>query len=200
MASGCSSPAADLLGDPPHGVDNFRPASVVDRQTEADSRVAARHLHRPIDLVGNIGRQPFAAANHGEPHVVLHQRGALGGQVEPQQLQKRPEFIRRSLPVLRRQTVQSQLFDSQSAALGRDRPHDLRAAAMAFDPELRMPLGPPPVAVHNDRDVPRPPLARHVTDRRFDRHHVAEHVRYPTRCIGPPTPAALLLLSAHPTS
>ena len=36
--------------------------------------------------------------------------------------------------------------------------HAGHAAAMPFDPRQALPLGPAAVAVHDDGDVPRPPL------------------------------------------
>ena len=80
----------------------------------------------------------------------------------------------RPLPVLARQAIQRELLDLEPGAfLGRaaDR---IDAALVAGDARQILPLGPAAVAVHDDRDVPRPALGRDVRAIGDDRLSLAD--------------------------
>ena len=62
----------------------------------------------------------------------------------------------RPLPVFARQAVERELLDPEPSTLLGRAAHAGHAAAMAFDARQTLPLRPPPVAIHDDGNVPRP--------------------------------------------
>ena len=79
-----------------------------------------------------------------------------------EQLHEEGDFLGRPLPVLAGKTVERKLFDAQPGTLFGDAADDAGAAAVAFDPRQPLAAGPAAVAVHDDGDVARHPLGRHV--------------------------------------
>ena len=66
----------------------------------------------------------------------------------------------RPLPVLARQAVERELLDLEPGTLFGGAADRVDAAAMPGDARQILPRGPAAVAVHDDRDVPRPPFER----------------------------------------
>ena len=71
-----------------------------------------------------------------------------------QQPHQELELAGRPLPVLDREAIERQLLEPEAASLLDDRAHALDAAAVSDDPGQTTPLRPPPVAIHDDGDVP----------------------------------------------
>ena len=116
----------------------------------------AAHVDRLVELAQHWLGNLVAAADHAHADVVVHDRRALFDHVLLEQVHQEVDSRLRPLPVLARQAIERELLDLQPGALLGRAADGGDAAAVAGDARQILPLGPAAVAVHDDRDVPRP--------------------------------------------
>ncbi len=109
-------------------------------------------------------RDPRAAADDLDHHVLLHDRAAFFDHVLFEQMHQEIEFLGRAFPVLAGQAVQRQLLHPQPRTFLHGSPDARHSTPVPFNPWQILALCPAPVAVHNDGNMPGALLARHVLE------------------------------------
>jgi hypothetical protein len=154
-------------GDRPHGVDDLRPAAVVQGQHERQPGVVLRLVQRPLHLAEDRVGQVVEPADLPEPDVVRHHRGPLAPQVLDVHLHEERDLVDRPLPVLEAERVEREVvrpadLPPQAGALGDDLADGLGPLLVPADPVQPAADGPPAVPVHDHRDVPGDLVRRQV--------------------------------------
>ena len=142
-------------GEAPRGVNNLVPAAVV----HADVGLKALIVRGNFVCAGNERAQlrtdgPELAENFQADMVALHLVDGLM-QVFFEQGHDCLHLVRRALPVFRGKRIDSQIFDAEILAAGRNAAECLRAGRVAHFARQSALFRPAAVAVHNDGDVPR---------------------------------------------
>ena len=99
------------------------------------------------------GGHAVRAPDHPEAHVALHELGQLALDGALEQGHQGGHFLVGPVPVLRGERVEGEEPDPELARGAHDRPHRLHALAVPGHARKPAVGGPPPVAVHDDRDV-----------------------------------------------
>src|SRR5262249_46974752 len=92
-------------------------------------------------------------ADRFQTNRVIEDFRTLVDQELAQQVHEPADLVDRPRPVLRRKRVQRQRLETELARRTGDIADRLGAGAVTFQTRLTMPLGPAPVAVHDDADV-----------------------------------------------
>src|SRR5688572_21618454 len=156
---------ADLLGRDlarPHlprqraeGVQELVAAAVVEGHQQREAGVGPRLVHDVVDAAAHRHGHTTAAADHAEAHVALHQLGQLAIDRLLQEPHQRRDLVFRPIPVLRRERVERQVAQPDRVAGTHQRAGRLHALAVPGHTRQPAARRPPPVAVHDDRDVGR---------------------------------------------
>ena len=119
--------------------------------------------------------QAAQLAYHLEAHAIAIQLVNLADQIKAQKPHQIVDLGRRPLPVLRGESVERQIFDTQFGCPPDTAAHGLRSSLVAGDPRQAACLGPAAVAIHDDGNM----------NRRFDdagggeRFHGLRPARFP---------------------
>ncbi len=156
----------DLAGDRPGRVGDLRPAAVVHAELQRDHVVVDGHPLGVLQLGDHRPPQPRPPAGPPDPHpqrVSSSRRRRITCPVEAHQ---EADLVRRAAPVLGRERVRREGADAELDRAVDDVEQRGLAGLVAPGPGQAALVGPPAVAVHDQRDVPRHQLGR---DRRRPR-------------------------------
>ena len=144
----------DLLGELPSRSGDLPPGRITKRQNKCGSRVRRSHIDTFLQCIICILTQAGEVAYGGKADVFLHHVRSLPVNGGDQQAHQRLDLFFRTIPVLGRESVQRQIFQSELS----DRIHNLTDRNNAFlMPEATvfpLRLGPTSVPVHNNCHVP----------------------------------------------
>ena len=144
-------PAANQLRQRLHQV----PApAVVGGDGERKTRIGRGQLLGPARELDDPRPERRDIADDLQPHLVPVQAFGLLLQGGHEQLLERRNLFGRPAPVLRAERKQGKVFDAALAARARDPAHRLDALLVTRHARQIALLGPAPVAVHDDGDVP----------------------------------------------
>jgi len=143
--------------DRPGRVDQLRTGAVVERERERHRRVVPRHRFGLFDAAPHPVRDAAPApADEADAHAFLVQLVAARHQEALVEVHEEADLVERPAPVLGREREHRHPRQADVEAAF-DRVEECllprRVAVGALQPAL---LRPPPVAVHDDRDVLRP--------------------------------------------
>jgi len=130
------------------------------RKAESHAAIVGRGIGRLANFPQDPFAKPFPSTDHGEADVLTHDLGPFLDDVLFEEPHEKIDFPLRPLPILAAEAIQAQLFDADAGAILDDGPHAGHSPAMAFDAGEASPLRPASVSIHDDRDMPRKPVAR----------------------------------------
>ena len=145
------------------GVDDLRPAAVVERDEQRDPRVAAGQLlgpRHPLDQLLRDRRLPASDEAHADALVV--QLGRLLVDPPGEHGHQRGDLVGRPVPVLGRERVDGQFLDPEVDRVAQARLDGVGPGLVAGYHREALSPGPAPVAVGDDRHVARAGAARLV--------------------------------------
>ena len=105
---------------------------------------------------------PLAPSNDLQDDVVFNQRATFVNHKILKQVHQEIKFILRALPVFTRETIKSQLLYAQPTAFFGNGPNRVSTLLMPAHAGQGLPLGPAPVAVHDDRNMLGPTVSWHL--------------------------------------
>ena len=164
-----NAPGQNVVDDGAQRVGDFGAGAVVQRDAEREPGAVTRGGGSLIDFIEDGLRQAFAAPQLDEADIVLDKFPSLFDEVLEVQVHQRTDFSRGPFPVLHREGIERQGVELEPGALDDDVADGLRASAMPGNARLISLLRPSTVAVHDDRDMPRPAVGRNIERRVSDR-------------------------------
>src|SRR5438105_13470501 len=135
--------------------DNLGAGAIGQCDRQGDPTVITCHSLGVLNHADDVGIQLAQLTDHLQANSVTVQFGNLATQVMAQQAHQIVDLRRRPLPILRGEAEQCEVRNPKFGR-GNDRaPRSLGTPPMAGDPRQAVSLRPAPVAVHDDRDMPR---------------------------------------------
>src|SRR5688500_15987376 len=142
-----------LGSETPRGLHDVPAAAITHRHLHVEPRVRAGELFARRHARLQLDAERVAIADESQAHLVLVQIVDLAVHGLEEQLHQTIHFHRWSLPVFAGEREQREREDAALGALLDDQSHRAHAFLVAGMPREAAGLGPPAVAVHNDRDV-----------------------------------------------
>src|SRR5262245_21457366 len=152
----------DLTQDALNTVDNLEAGPITKSEDQGQSGIRRSPLNRLMQLSLTTPRQIGQPSNSLKPNIFFQQLWRFFFQESLEQTHKRKDFSLRSLPVLRRKSVEGQIINLQFATRLDTSAHGIRTLFMTLDPRESAVPRPPTIAIHDDRDVAR----NHFSSRR----------------------------------
>jgi hypothetical protein len=132
-------------------------SAIIQRHAQHHALVPRGFLHGVAHIVLHAGGEFVHPAKESHPDIVFLDQGHLLAEIFAQQGHQEVDLGLGPPPILDRKRIKRQRFDFQSRARFDRRARRLRSRTVPRDPRKVPLLCPPPVAVHNHRDVPRQP-------------------------------------------
>src|ERR1019366_8343138 len=148
---------AGHIEDAIDGVDDLGATAVIDRQVDQEAAVGGGGVDGGIEFAADLFGQGLQAADGLQADIVLLEIGELLFEVVAQQAPEGFHCGSRPLPVLDREGVEGERFDTEAGAGFYSGPHGADAGFVAGHARQQAAGRPAAVAVHDDRDVRRQP-------------------------------------------
>ena len=155
MAPGLSRPGGDFFRDGGDGVGDLGPAAVVDAHVQRAGAVAPGVVLGLFEFADHRAPQLRPPAGPADADAPLIQLVPLAAQHVLVESHQEADFLRGPAPVLGGERVDADVLDAELDGAGHDVQQGRLPGLVALDPRQSALVGPPPVAVHDDRDVPR---------------------------------------------
>jgi hypothetical protein len=142
-------------GQPPERVDELRPARVVEGDVEEEPIAVGRARQRVLDRLARGRRQLLAPAEEPDPDALRAQLVGLVANGLLQEPEEPGHLVVRAGPVLAAEGVQGEHRHPPLHRVTEQAADGLDACRVAFELRPALRACPAPIAVHDDRDVPR---------------------------------------------
>jgi len=141
--------------EPAHGIDELRPAGVVERDVQQELIAAGRLREGLADGSSRVVRQLVEAAEEADPDALLLELGRLAPDRLLEEGEQAADLVVRAGPVLAAEGIHGDDRDAPPDRVAEEGPDRLDAGGMAFDLGQPALASPAAIAVHDDRDVAR---------------------------------------------
>ena len=140
-----------VVGHVLHDLCQFPSRRVAEHDVHGHGFVAGGSFHAFLQSFLHLGRQQFQSANGAEPDVVLHEYLFL--EVIEDERHQCFDFGGRAIPVLGREGVEGQVFDTQPCGFGGNLLHRLHSLGVSCRAWQSFLLCPSSVSIHDDGHV-----------------------------------------------
>src|SRR4051794_32333482 len=134
-------------------MNDLGPASIIERDTQHHSSVMGGYGHTMGDLFLNVGSQSVDLSDRLKANIVSMGLLELALQISLEHLHEPGDLSFRTLPIFGRESIKSYRRNFEPRACIHDSSNGACPFTVAKDPRLSATLRPPPVSVHDHRDV-----------------------------------------------
>ena len=127
-----------------------------------ETGVVLAHRYGGIEFVKDALGQSVAPPDLDQADIVLHDLGPLLDQVVDVEVHERVDLLLGPLPVLGAEGVKREGLDIEPGAVRDDRPNVGGSFDVPVDAGQVAQVRPPPVAIHDDGNVPGEPVGLHA--------------------------------------
>ena len=159
MLAGSKRAGLGLLGNCPHGADDFLAAAIIEGDHQGQPGIAARQVLGLIEQDRDVAGQSTPLADDADPDVVGVQLGKIMTDEALQKPHQVRDFLGWAPPILGGKAVDRQVADAEIAGGAHGATDRFDAAAMALEPRQSALGRPAAIAVHDDGDMRRDALA-----------------------------------------
>jgi hypothetical protein len=151
---GVQAPPGDVDGQGPGGVDQLGPSAVVEGDDERHLPVPPGELHGFVHPALHPGRDPPAPpAGEADPHAPLVELVSAAQEQVLVEVHEVPDLVQRPAPVLGGEGIGGEVLHAHLERAFHGVEERLLPGGVAIGALEALALGPPPVAVHDHRDV-----------------------------------------------
>ena len=190
MAPGFSRPCGHFLRDRGDGVGDLGPSAVVDAHVQGARAVAPGVVLGLFEFADHRAPQLRAPPGPADPDPPFIELVPLPAQDVLVEAHQEAHFLRGPPPVLGGEGVHTHVFDPQLDRAGHDVQQGRLPCFVALDPRQAALVRPAPVAVHDDRHMPRDELRGNRGRNSAGRVRIRSHHRG-----GPPPTVGLFRLA-----